>query len=70
MSRVQDVEEALRQAYRERDEAIGAAAAANPDASAGTLARELGLKVRTVRAVLRGFRVPQSGGGDPRSIQV
>lgn len=53
MSRVQDAEEALRRAQRERDEAVRAAAAANPDASAGTIARELELKVSSVRTILR-----------------
>ena len=53
MSRAADAEEALRRAQRERDEAVRAAAAANPDLAVAVLARELGLNVSTVRAMLR-----------------
>jgi hypothetical protein len=52
-ARVRPAEEALRRAYAERDTAVRAAAAANPDLAGAALARELGLSPSTVRTILR-----------------
>jgi hypothetical protein len=53
LKRVREIEAALRQAQRDRDEAIRVAAQANPDLPVAALARELGLNVGSVRRILR-----------------
>ena len=53
LAAVRQAEQALRGAYTDRDAAVRAAAAANPDLPVAALARELGLNPSTVRAVLR-----------------
>jgi hypothetical protein len=53
LKRVREAESALRQAQRERDDAIRAATAANPELPVAALARELGLNVSSVRTAVR-----------------